>query len=499
MPLPLPGGRPRALLALLLLHRNEIVSVDRLIDALWPDAPPTSARKAVQVYVVQLRRILGEGPLLTRGPGYSVRMAPDQLDLERFERLVASARRAAPAGAATALHEALALWRGAPLADVADGTFAQLEIARLEDLRLAALEARVDADLALGAAGELVPELEAAAAAHPLRERLWAQLMIALYRDGRQAKALETYQRARRLLAEEVGLEPGAALQELERAILRQAPELIPEPALAVPPAAVSPRTILVAGGGDAALVLAATLAPAHPPHEVLLAEIVEPQRLGEATATLRERREALLARGTAARAAAFSSAQPGRDLVRLATEHESDLVVTQLDGIAEDELLGRAPCDVALVTAVPAEGSVVVPFGAAEHDWAALELGAWFARAAGRQLRLAGSLVGSDGGDSSRLLADASLIVQRVAGVVAEPTLVEPGLTGVRRAAAGAGLVVVGLSDRWQQEGLGRVRSALAADPPAPLVFVRRGLRPGGLVAPDDLTRFTWSLGGSA
>ena len=196
---------------------------------------------------------------------------------------------------------------------------------------------------------------------------------------------------------------------------------------------------------------------------------------------------------------AAFSSFEPGRDLVRLASEHDSDLVVTQLGAVAGDELLAGAPCDVALVAAAPGQGPVVVPFGGAEHDWAALELAAWLARASDRELRLAGSLAGSDGRDASRLLADASLIVQRIAGVVAEPTLVEPGLAGVVRAASGAGAVVVGLSERWQAEGLGRVRSALVADPPAPLVFVRRGLRPGGLVAPDDLTRFTWSLDGSA
>jgi nucleotide-binding universal stress UspA family protein len=141
----------------------------------------------------------------------------------------------------------------------------------------------------------------------------------------------------------------------------------------------------------------------------------------------------------------------------------------------------------------------VVVPFGAAEHDWAALELGAWHARATGATLRLIGAAEGSDGRDASRLLADASLIVQRTAGVLAEPLLASPGREGVAALAEGAGLLVIGLSERWQEEGLGSVREAIAAAPPAPTVLVRRGLRPGGLAPADALTRFTWSLGGAS
>ena len=159
--------------------------------------------------------------------------------------------------------------------------------------------------------------------------------------------------------------------------------------------------------------------------------------------------------------------------------------------------MLDAAPCDVALLLAAPTAGPVLVPFGAAEHDWAALELGAWFARATGAELRLLGAFAG-DGRDASRLLADASLLLQRTAGIAAEPLLAEPGRDSVAELARGAGLLVAGLSERWRQEGLGTMRADLAAAPPAPIVFVRRGLRPGGLAPSASLTRFTWSLGGT-
>ena len=161
--------------------------------------------------------------------------------------------------------------------------------------------------------------------------------------------------------------------------------------------------------------------------------------------------------------------------------------------------LLETAPCDVALVAAGHGArpGPVLVPFGAAEHDWAALELAAWFARSNGERLRLIGaaSETRADGRDASRLLADASLIVQRTAGVPAEPLLAHPGHESVSALADGAGLLVVGLSERWRTEGLGRIRTELAASPPAPTVFVRRGVRPGGLAPIESRTRFTWSL----
>jgi DNA-binding SARP family transcriptional activator len=236
--IPLGGPKQRALLALLLLQANEALSAERLIDRLWGERPPATAAKALQVYVSQLRKLLepertsgSPGRLLvSTASGYTLRLEDEQLDLRRFLRLrkqgqqALTERRAAEA--ARLLGDALALWRGAALADVADEPFAQLEAARLEGLRLAALEERIEADLQLGRHAELVGELEALVAEHPLRESFRGRLMLALYRSGRQAEALEAYQRMRRTLVEELGIEPGRRLRELEQAILRQDPAL---------------------------------------------------------------------------------------------------------------------------------------------------------------------------------------------------------------------------------------------------------------------------------
>jgi predicted ATPase/DNA-binding SARP family transcriptional activator len=209
----LEAHKPRALVALLLLSANEVVSSDRLIEALWDGDPPRSADKLLQTYVSQLRKELGADRIVTRSPGYLMSVAHGELDVERFEH-------------AKTPREALALWRGAPLAEFEYETWAQPEIARLNEARLVALEARVELDLDEGRHSELVPELESLVAAHPLRERLRAQLMLALYRAGRQADALATYRDARRILVDELGIEPSRRLQQLERAILRQDPEL---------------------------------------------------------------------------------------------------------------------------------------------------------------------------------------------------------------------------------------------------------------------------------
>ena len=237
-PVSLGPPQQRALLALLLLNANEVVSRDWLIDELWGEQPPATAVKQVQVYVSRLRKALepDRAPgdpgriLVTRPPGYLIAVETEQLDLGRFERLRGEAGEALGAGnaggAAQKLREALALWRGPPLADLAYESFAQTEIARLQALHLAALEDRFDADLALGGHADLVGELEALVAEHPLRERLRGQLMHALYRSGRQAEALEAYQGARGALTEELGIEPSRELQELQQAILRQDPAL---------------------------------------------------------------------------------------------------------------------------------------------------------------------------------------------------------------------------------------------------------------------------------
>ena len=225
-PLVLGGRKQRSLLAVLLLHANDVVSTERLIDELWGESPPATVAKSVQVYVSRLRKQLGDGRLLTRTPGYVLRVDPSELDVACFERLVAEAGSADPETAAQKLREALALWRGPPLADLAYEPFAQAESARLGELRLAALEQRIDADLATGRHAELAGELEGLVKQHPLRERLLGQLMLCLYRSGRQAEALETYQIARRALVEELGIDPGRRLRELHQAILVQDPGL---------------------------------------------------------------------------------------------------------------------------------------------------------------------------------------------------------------------------------------------------------------------------------
>ena len=230
----LGSAKQRALLAILLLHANEVVSRDRLIDELWGEQPPASAPHSLEVYVSRLRKTLqpddGERLLLTQAGGYLLRLEPDQLDVTCFERLLEEGRRALAAGkyerASERLAEALALWRGSTLGDLAYEPFARPEIERLEEQRLAALEERIEAELALSRHASLVAELESLSNQHPLRERLHGQLMLALYRCGRQAEALENYMELRRHLRDGLGLDPSPALQRLEQAILRQDPAL---------------------------------------------------------------------------------------------------------------------------------------------------------------------------------------------------------------------------------------------------------------------------------
>jgi Kef-type K+ transport system membrane component KefB len=296
-------------------------------------------------------------------------------------------------------------------------------------------------------------------------------------------------------------------------------------------------RSILVAPQSDAALepllALAAPLARSEPPRELIVVRLVRPPRgsairgglqteaheVREASDRVQRARLGLLDQGIASRAVALSSANPGRDLTRLARGEEIDLVLIDGrrpllgDGVPREDVgtvLNEAPCDVAVLVArdgaivAPGPGAVVmVPFGGAEHDWAALELGSWMCAATGASLELLGPPGRSeDGKDSGHMLANAALLVQQYAGVAATPVVAEPGRQGIVEAASRADLLFVGLSERWQKEGLGETRRAIARAAPAPIVFVRRGERPGALAPPTDATRFAWSsagLGGSS
>jgi DNA-binding SARP family transcriptional activator len=228
---PVPLGPPlqRALLARLLLDANHAVAVDRLVDDLWGDDVPPTAVKMVQIHVSKLRKVLPAGLLVTRPPGYAVKIPPKALDMVCFDRLREQGRAAlaggSPTEAAALLRDALALWRGNALAGF-DAPFAAIESRRLEELRVACVEDRIDADLARGDHAELVGELDALVAQHPMRERLRGQLMLALYRSGRQVEALAGYRRFRQMLATELALEPSPVLRELERGMLQHHPML---------------------------------------------------------------------------------------------------------------------------------------------------------------------------------------------------------------------------------------------------------------------------------
>jgi ABC-type transport system substrate-binding protein/DNA-binding SARP family transcriptional activator len=258
--LSLGGPKQRALLAVLLLERNTVVSRDRLIDAVWAEQPPVSAAHTLDAYVSRLRKLLGADRLTRRSGGYVLRTDAAEVDLDRFDELVARGREELAAGqaaaAAATLRAALGEWRGTALADLLYEPFAAEAAATLEEHRLNALEERIEADLASGRAAELVGELERLVREHPFRERLLGQLMVALYRSGQQARALDAYRVGRHRLAEELGLEPGRALQELERAILAHDPSLSrPDPPSLIAPRRRLERRWFVAAAATAVIV----------------------------------------------------------------------------------------------------------------------------------------------------------------------------------------------------------------------------------------------------
>jgi hypothetical protein len=337
--------------------------------------------------------------------------------------------------------------------------------------------------------------------------------MLALYRSGRQAEALDVYREGRRAFVDELGIEPGRELQELEKAILRHDPELSSPGPAAIPPA--HRRAIVVvtvdAAELDELLSIAEPLARQSPGELILTRLLRERNDVATATAELAQTRSVLADRGVVARVAAYTSTEPGSDAALLATEHDAELLLVPAseellrDGHFDDdltEILERAPCDVALLAegAHPVTGPVVTPFGGVEHDWSAIEVAAWIAGSLGTTLRLLGTEADLVRGrrDASRLLGRASLMVQQVVGIVTEPVLIPAGEEGVVGAAQDARLLVLGLSDRWRTEGIGAARVSVAAAVHVPTLFVRRGLRPSGIAPRETFTRFTWTLAGN-
>jgi DNA-binding SARP family transcriptional activator len=513
-PIPLGGRKPRALLVLLLLQRGEIVPFEQLADRLWDGAPPPTAANALQVYVSQLRKALdrpGEPSVIETHPlGYRISIPPDALDLHRFEHLWREGRELLLAGDAAAaarpLGEALGLWHGDPLSDVLYDSFGAGEVRRLEELRLEARADWAEAELACGAHARLVGELTGLVEAHPLKERLACQLMLALYRCGRQADALAVADAARRRLDEGYGLQPSTALRDLERAILNQDASLLPsapEPAPApAGPARQIAAVALAPGDIEPLGQIAAMMAAGVSGRDVLLVRIARDE--GAVPAAFDELRTAAErdAPATPPRIAAFSSRRIGYDLGRLSDHEPVDLLLAPLGaGLDGDraEILEHLVCDVGLVAGPPprGRGDVLVLFSGSDHDWAAVGAAASLARAAGSGLRLVGTATRGEG-DASRLLATASLVTQRAFGVLAAPTLVEPQPGAVVSAATDARLVVAGLSGRWAERGLGRTREALARSG-LPVILLRAGSRPSAWAPSAALTRYTWTAAPAA
>jgi DNA-binding SARP family transcriptional activator len=510
----LGGPKQRATLAILLLNANRVVSVDRLADDLYAGAAPVTAVTQVQRQISELRKLLGaEHTIETRAPGYVLRLTPEQLDLQRFERLAAEAATALHGGepqqASDLMSEALGLWHGPALADVAFESFAQPAIERLEEIRLAALEQRIDANLALGRHAELVGELEQLVSEHPLQERFCAQLMLALYRAGRQSEALDVYRGFREQLVELLGLEPTPALQDLEHAILTH------DASLAVGRVAPEHESVAVGAvlvvasapdGLDALLAVAEPLA-LSPRRELIVARLLDDERdLERVAAAVNARRASLRAE---TRTAVFTTRDRADDILRLANANDAGVVLLDgPDGLDAERVpdalravFEGSAADVGVLfarrSASESGAGVFVPFGGGEHDWAALELGAWLASASSTPLRLVGTKADAPSGrrDASRLLADASLAVQRVVGVDTRPVLAEPTEHGLIAAVEGATCVVAGVSPRWRREGIGDARRALVRHARPPVLLVHRGPGPGGLAPRDSRTRFSWTL----
>ena len=480
------GAKQQALLALLVLDLGRPISAPRLIDGLWGGDAPQSAAKALQLYVSQLRKVLGSDAIVTRDDAYLVPARNVTLDLREFESLAESGRSQAsarrPADAAARLAAAQALWRGDALEGLDAPGLAPAR-ARLDELRLVVQELLFDVRLSLGEHAAVLPDLTLLSRRYPLRGRLHEQLMLALYRDGRQIEALEVYRQLRDKLRDEVGLEPHARLRDLERAILQQ------DRQLDAPEVREAERAVVAVGASpDRLASLLAPLARETAAELILLTLAADRGGLAEASKRLERHRSARV------RVAAFVSRRPGVDVARLAAEEGAELVVldTPPSALAEPVPAGlrEAACDVALFVDAAAglpTAAVTVLFGGADDDWRALELGAVFARAWSVPLRLAGVE------NASALLARAALVVQRFAAVPTSPALFAPDDPATLAAAAAGSLLVAGAGSATTG-ALPPSRSRLGALG-LPVLLLRPGVRPGVLAPAHTFTRFSWSL----
>jgi DNA-binding SARP family transcriptional activator len=484
-PAELGGAKPRALLALLLLETGRAVSTRRLTDDLWSPAPPSSA-KALQVYVSQLRKALGSDVIETREDAYLLRTTTASFDLTQFEELVDAGRSQIAAGrtaeGADVLADALRLWRGDALDGLDEPGLAPFR-ARLDELRLVVHELWNDARLETGHSATLLPELTMLARRNPLRERFQEQLMLALYRSGRQAEALGVYRALREQLNDELGLEPRERLRRLEQAILRQDSELEGKPT------ADGRRAVVAAGASPSRLAaLGAPLARQGSGELVLLTPVADRGALAPASALLEPERS------DDVRVAAFVSQTPVRDVLRLAADEDAELVVLETPAAALNTRpspdIAAAACDIAFFVDAPGElpgAQITVLFGGAAEDWKAVELAAVLARSCSLPLRLLGLE------EASTLLARAALVVQRFVGVATEPALFDPADAQSPALAAAGGTMVAGIS-AWGDGGLSPARLQLL-EAGVPLLFVRGGPRPSLLAPTRSLTLFSWSL----
>jgi DNA-binding SARP family transcriptional activator len=491
--LPLSPGRPRLLLALLLVHANEVVPTDRLLEDLWRGQPPPSAPQAVQVYVSNLRKLLeperpSGGParvLITRQPGYVLEAPPEHCDARRFEVFVSEGGKAVDdhrwADATRILDEALALWRGRVLADLADEPFVQSEAVRLEDLRLVATERRIEAQLALGCHRELVSELEALIRQYPFREQLWARLMVALYRSGRQADALRAFQRLREVLGEELGLEPSPELCRLEAAVLRHDPQLTLPVIGTGPESVVGPPAPLLTGSALVTFMLTdieastaaweaepAPMAAALARHDSLVAEVVtahcgqllKTRGEGDSTFSVFERASAAVAAAWTLRQALADEPWPTSTPVRVRVA-----IHTGEAEVRDGDYFGRAVNRAARLRSVACGGQVLLSRGTADLVADTLPTGSTLVYLGDRKLRdlrrpehVFELRAESPAPDEPQLAGEL-----RTASVVPLPSL----LTDMGPIFVGRDRELELLEQLWKEAAEGELRAALLAGEP--------------------------------